>query len=118
MKTLRNSISYAALAMALLAPAGLARSDVPEFSIGGHVSPESYPGMRLAWRDEFSGTRLDAANWLHETGTGSNGWGNNELQFYRPENTRVEGGFLVITAQAGEHKGRGWFSGPPWAPSP
>lgn len=85
-------------------------ADGPEFSIGGHISPQSYPGMKLAWRDEFSGNHLDSRAWLHETGTGRKGWGNNELQYYRPENTQVRDGFLVITAQSGEHQGSAFTS--------
>lgn len=66
---------------------------------GGHASPESYPGMELVWREEFDGGTLDNRNWSHETGTGRNGWGNGELQYYREENARVEDGYLVITAR-------------------
>ena len=71
----------------------------PGFSIGGHVSPESYPGMALVWREEFSGVSLDGSNWTHETGTGDMGRGNKERQYYRPDNAEVRDGFLVITAR-------------------
>lgn len=42
----------------------------------------------------------DPALWDYNIGTGENGWGNNELQFYtkRPENVIVEDGMLKITA--------------------
>lgn len=38
--------------------------------------------------------------WNYNIGTGNNGWGNNELQYYtdRPENIVVENGMLKITA--------------------
>lgn len=59
----------------------------------------------LAWSDEFEGTGLDADYWTHDLGDGSNiglpGWGNNEKQNYtnRPENLKIENGFLKIIAR-------------------
>jgi hypothetical protein len=64
----------------------------------GYSTPMSYPGYTLVWNDEFNGNSL-SSDWVHETGTGSNGWGNNELQYYRPENTEVRDGYLIITAK-------------------
>jgi beta-glucanase (GH16 family) len=75
-------------------------SDIPSISAAGHSSPETYPGRTLVWREEFSGNALDPESWVHDTGTGTNGWGNEELQYYRPENARVQDGYLVITARA------------------
>ena len=69
-----------------------------EFPDTGYVTPLSYPDYNLVWNDEFNGTSL-SSDWVHETGTGNNGWGNNELQHYRPENTEVRDGYLVITAK-------------------
>lgn len=57
--------------------------------------------MALIWSDEFD---VDGApsttKWTYDLGTGSGGWGNNELQFYtnRSENVSQQGGNLVITA--------------------
>ncbi len=65
----------------------------------GYSTPTSYAGRELVWSDEFDGTSLNTSNWVHEIGTGNNGWGNNELQYYRAENTAIESGNLVITAQ-------------------
>lgn len=65
----------------------------------GYVTPESYPGMKLSWKDEFNGTELNTADWTYEIGNGTDGWGNAELQYYRKENTSVSGGFLSITAK-------------------
>ena len=104
------SSSRYSFAAAILVLASPILADGPEISIGGHISPESYPGMSLAWRDEFSGNHLDSRTWSHETGTGRKGWGNNELQYYRPENTQVKDGFLVITAQSGEHQDSAYTS--------
>lgn len=65
----------------------------------GPDSPLSYPNMTLVWQDEFDGTELNASNWTYELGTGSNGWGNNELQYYTDKNTQILEGNLVITAK-------------------
>ena len=57
----------------------------------------------LVWQDEFAGSSLNEQKWVHEIGTGSQnglwGWGNGELQYYKPENTTVSNGTLKITAQ-------------------
>ena len=88
------------LAVLLAGVAGIvAADDFPGISAGGYTSPDHYEGMTLVWRDEFDGDMLDFNSWEHETGTGSDGWGNEELQYYRPENTRVRDGYLVITAR-------------------
>lgn len=76
----------------------------------GLTSPTTYPGMTLAWSDEFDGATLNQANWTHETGNGQNGWGNNELQFYRPQNTSIQDGHLVITAKKEAFGGREYTS--------
>jgi Glycosyl hydrolases family 16/Calx-beta domain len=63
----------------------------------GFTSPETYAGKTLVWQDEFNGTSLDASFWKHEMG--ANGWGNSELQYYRPENTSFSNGKLIIEAR-------------------
>jgi beta-glucanase (GH16 family) len=66
----------------------------------GYVTPTAYDGYQLIWADEFTSPQLNETYWTHEIGRGNNGWGNNELQFYRPENTYMHGGeFLVIEAR-------------------
>lgn len=65
----------------------------------GYTSPTSYDGLTLVWEDDFSGASLSTSNWTYEIGRGSNGWGNNELQYYRQENTRLQDGHLIITAK-------------------
>ncbi|VUD62783.1 Glucan endo-1,3-beta-glucosidase A1 [Thalassocella blandensis] len=46
---------------------------------------------RLVWSDEFR--TFDERNWKHQTGDGCQfnicGWGNAELQLYRPKNTQI-----------------------------
>ena len=69
---------------------------------GGATSPESYPGYNLVWSDEFDGDVVDPSNWTFEIGDGCPGfcgWGNNELEYYREENTDIVDGHLVITAK-------------------
>lgn len=60
-----------------------------------------------AWSDEFDGTTIDPANWVHMIGNGSGGWGNNELEYYtdRPENSYVSGGYLHIVAREESYAG-------------
>ena len=65
----------------------------------GPTSATSYAGCSLYWSDEFTGDSLDSSHWNYELGTGNNGWGNNELQYYRQENTSVSEGLLVIEAK-------------------
>ena len=65
---------------------------------GGYSTPIERPGYTLVWSDEFDGTAL-SSEWVHEIGNGNWGWGNNELQYYRPENTTVGNGVLTITAK-------------------
>lgn len=52
---------------------------------------------KLVWSDEFNTNALDTSVWQFETGTGDNGWGNQELQNYTAgDNVKVENGNLVI----------------------
>lgn len=70
------------------------------------------PSWNLVWSDEFNGTTLNRSNWTPEIGTGSGGWGNNELQYYtnRAQNVQVTGGNLVITAQKESYGGMNYTS--------
>ena len=63
---------------------------------------------QLVWQDEF--THGIGPDWVFEIGTGANGWGNNELQYYRRENASVENGNLVITARRENFGGRNYTS--------
>jgi beta-glucanase (GH16 family) len=60
-------------------------------------------GWNLAWSDDFdgvSGATADSNKWVYETGNGSGGWGNSELEYYRSQNGVLDGsGNLVITAK-------------------
>ncbi|NGX15313.1 glycoside hydrolase family 16 protein [Wenzhouxiangella sp. XN24] len=67
--------------------------------------------LTLVWSDEFDGAQLDPETWFFESGDGANfvgdggivglpsGWGNNELQWYLPDNAQLEDGVLKITAR-------------------
>lgn len=76
----------------------------------GYTTPISYPNMDLAWNDEFSGNMLDNSDWTYEIGTGNGGWGNNELQYYREENTSVGDGYLIIEAREESFGGSSYTS--------
>ncbi|MDE0598644.1 MAG: glycoside hydrolase family 16 protein, partial [Dokdonia donghaensis] len=61
--------------------------------------------LTLVFEDEFNGeagASINTDNWNFDIGTGNNGWGNNELQYYtdRPENVSLDGaGNMIITAR-------------------
>ncbi|GMQ23814.1 glycoside hydrolase family 16 protein [Algoriphagus sp. oki45] len=73
-------------------------------------------GYTLVWSDEFDGTTGDPPNpenWTFDIGTGTDGWGNNELQYYtdRTENIHIDGrGNLVIKAINEPFAGRNYTS--------
>ncbi len=73
----------------------------------GYTTPTSYAGYTLAWQDEFNGTTL-SNDWNFEI-NGSGG-GNNELQYYRAENTSMINGHLVIEAKQENYGGRNYTS--------
>jgi len=57
---------------------------------------------QLVMQEEFDTNGApNASMWSYNIGTGANGWGNNELQYYtdRPENIVIENGSLKITAR-------------------
>lgn len=73
----------------------------------GYTSPLTYPGYTLVWEDDFSGSAL-GNHWNFEVN--GNGGGNNELQFYRTENTSLVNGNLVIEAKQESYGGRNYTS--------
>ncbi|MDA9809154.1 glycoside hydrolase family 16 protein [Flavobacteriales bacterium] len=75
----------------------------------GYTTPLNYPNYTLSWNDEFNGTLL-SNDWTHELGNGNNGWGNNELQYYREQNTSLENGYLKITAKQEYYGGKNYTS--------
>lgn len=73
----------------------------------GYTTPLTYPGYSLVWQDEFDGTTL-GSHWNFEVN--GNGGGNNELQYYREENTSLVDGNLVIEAKQENFGGRNYTS--------
>ena len=62
----------------------------------------------LKWSDEFDGDSLDMTKWSYELGNWkldqngnyiTNGWGNNEQEFYTDKNTSLNNGVLTIAAR-------------------
>ena len=71
----------------------------------------------LVWQDEFPSTEANTpprdSNWVYDIGTGDNGWGNAELQYYtdRAENIGQTGdGNLRITMLREDFEGSEWTS--------
>jgi len=92
------------MAAAAIAPAGVSRFSVAadshpavrRISIPHPDQAQTYPGYKLAWADEFDRDgRPDPANWTYEAGFVRN----QELQWYQPDNARVENGLLIIEAR-------------------
>jgi beta-glucanase (GH16 family) len=70
------------------------------------------PEWVLVWSDEFDGDSINTAVWTYDIGSGSNGWGNRELQYYtdRSENAYIEDGNLVIESRQESFEGSAYTS--------
>ena len=79
-------------------------------NFGGATSPETRAGYSLLWSDEFSGSTLNSTYWNYDIGIGSNGWGNNEEQYYRSENASLQEGLLIIEAKEQNYGNRSYTS--------
>lgn len=81
---------------------------------GDETSIRSYS---LVWNQEFDGLAgevPDSSVWNYDIGTGNDGWGNQELQYYTnsTDNIALDGlGNLAITARAENFGGSGFTSG-------
>lgn len=67
----------------------------------------------LVMEDEFNTDGvLDSSIWTYDIGTDTNGWGNDELQYYtdRPENISLQNGMLIITAKEEQFNGSSYTS--------
>ncbi|MBD0778687.1 glycoside hydrolase family 16 protein [Maribacter sp. ANRC-HE7] len=67
----------------------------------------------LIWSDEFDTDGApDTTKWTYDIGTGSNGWGNNESQYYtnRVDNVTISEGTLKITAKKESYEGSEYTS--------
>jgi beta-glucanase (GH16 family) len=88
--------------------------DNPTLTIADNDEVSSGDVLTLVWADEFDAERLDPEQWFFETGDGSAygipGWGNNELQYYLPDNALLNGGLLTIETRAESTNGFGYTS--------
>ena len=82
---------------------------------GGMISSYNFTGtaqenekFKLIWSDEFEGDNVDMTKWSYELGNWkldehgnyiTNGWGNNEQQFYTDKNAAVNDDILTISAR-------------------
>jgi beta-glucanase (GH16 family) len=66
----------------------------------------------LVWFDEFSSVTIDTSKWNFEIGTGINGWGNNELEYYtnHQDNATINNGNLLIIAKQEQYGGCNYTS--------
>jgi hypothetical protein len=68
---------------------------------------------KLVWSEEFNTNGSPSAtNWTYDIGTGNNGWGNGEVQYYtnRTDNVTVADGVLKITAKKESYQGSNYTS--------
>ncbi|MGB5646535.1 glycoside hydrolase family 16 protein [Muriicola sp.] len=68
---------------------------------------------KLSMQDEFDTDGApNSSIWGYDIGTGNNGWGNSELQYYtdRPENVTINNGVMIITAREESFQGAGYTS--------
>jgi len=63
---------------------------------------------KLVWQDEFEDDVLDVSKWNLEDWAAEK---NNELQYYSPNNVRVEDGSLKLVSKKEKFKGRDYTSG-------
>lgn len=79
-----------------------------DFLLGKSNGDVTENGYRLIWSDEFDGDSLDMDKWSYELGNWkldnngnyiTNGWGNNEQEFYTSQNATVTDGILTIAAK-------------------
>ncbi len=90
-----------------------AYNGVGSVSITHTVKVYVYKELLLVWQDEFNQDGAPyTSNWGYNTGTGDNGWGNNESQYYtnRLDNAKVENGVLKITAIKEVYQGSSYTS--------
>ena len=77
-------------------------NNINEWPVNGYTTPRSYSGLDLIWSDEFDDSELNSDIWSFDNGNGCPdlcGWGNNELEYYRPENTTLSDGVMTIEAK-------------------
>jgi len=77
------------------------------FSLKAQDAPKKW---KLAWVENFNGTKLDTTRWNYEVN--GDGGGNNELQYYtaRDTNAYVKGGLLHIRGLKEDYRGKHYTS--------
>ncbi len=91
--------------------------DNPRLRIGRTFPVADGDPLTLIWSDEFNDVQLDPRVWFYESGDGtqygipSPSFGNNELQYYLPDNVQLADGKLKITAKREAAEGYGVTSG-------
>ena len=85
---------------------GMADSEVASAEYVIDIPPEEL--WTMVWNDEFDGTALDTDKWRTENK--GDGFGNNEEQYYKPDNAVVQDGKLVIQAKKENYGGRSYTS--------
>jgi len=87
-------------------------NEVDTSASSGQIPGSSKHDWEFVWSDEFDKNEINLDNWSFNIGTGNNGWGNNELQYYtdRLENIRIEDGILIIEAREENYEGSNYTS--------
>jgi len=89
---------------------GCKSAPAPAAAIAGETGE-----WRLVWSDEFTGSKLDAAKWSYQNGTGAeyglDGWGNNEQEYYDSDNVTIADGSLYLEAKREAKGGKPFTSG-------
>lgn len=102
-KTMIGRITMTLLSALVIIGSGCSTDDTQEVTTRNN----------LVMADEFDTNGApDPSLWSYDIGTGDNGWGNQELQYYtdRPENVTVQNGYMIITARQESFQGSGYTS--------
>ena len=72
-----------------------------------------YLGKHLIFYDDFDGEELDRTKWAYDIGTGQNGWGTGQKQYYtnRKDNIFLSNSNLIIRAIKENYMGCNYTSG-------
>lgn len=95
-------------------PTGNVNISNPTLTVANNNEVSPGDTLTLVWADEFDAVQLDPEQWFFESGDGSQygipGWGNNELQYYLPDNASLDNGLLTIEAKAESSNGFNYTS--------
>jgi beta-glucanase (GH16 family) len=88
--------------------------DNPTLTIAQNDEVSPGDTLTLVWSDEFDAVQLDPEVWFFESGDGSQygipGWGNNERQYYLPDNASLGNGLLTLEARSESTNGFNYSS--------